>query len=513
MKYDMKITNAQVIDGTGRKAFSGELAIKNGYIEKVDARVTGDAKREIDAGGKVLSPGFIDLHNHAFPGLVPKTHMHHVSQGIVMNFLQQGVTTIVTGNCGFAGRISQITDNLDKIVMGPNFAMLAGHNSIRTWAMNRDKRPPSASELAKMKKLLKEELDGGAFGLSTGLAYVPGAYAGTEEVIELTKVLQGTKGFYASHMRNEGDRVADAVKEVLDIGNATGIPVHISHHKVCGVKNRGRSRETISLIKEARQKGTDITLDQYPYTASCGTIQLLLPVYVGEGSPDDIKNRIKNNRKKIREEVLDKLENFYGGELSRIVFATCAQNPSLAGKTLADASKTFGRKDSLPEAAETVLDMVSADASHGSSMCISHSMSEEDVEYILRYGDTSVGSDGWEIAMSQGHPHPRSYGTFPRVLGRYARDKKIITVEEAVKKMTSMPAGRLNLKDRGIIKEGARADIAVWDRDTIKDTSTFETPHRYPEGIECVIVNGMLTLYQGKSVQAYSGVFLKKEDR
>ncbi|MCK9265946.1 D-aminoacylase [bacterium] len=504
MKYDIRIVNAQIIDGTGKEAFKGEVGIKDGYIKKVASSVEGDAKTEIDAEGNFLSPGFIDLHTHCTPSPT-------------MNYLQQGVTTVVTGNCGFGfGRSgTEIVNKEQNEVsdLGPNFAFLIGHNTVRMQAMNRDNRPPTDLELSKMKSIIKENIDKGAFGFSTGLAYVPGAYSKTDEIIELSKVLQGTNSFYASHIRNEGIKVVDSVKEVLEIQKEADVPVHISHHKVCGVKNWGKSRETIALIKQARNKGIDVTLDQYPYTASCGTIQLLMPTYAGEGTPEDIKNRITKERNEIKEAIINKLSNYYDNDLSRVFFVNCTPIPELAGKNLADATKRFNRETSPEGAADTVLDIVSANPSHGATMMVSHSMSGEEVVYILQYPETCVGSDGWNMVMNVGHPHPRSYGTFPRVLGYYGREKQVISFEDGVKRMTSLPAKRLSLKDRGTIQEDVWADIVIWNPKTIIDKATFENPHQYPEGINYVIVNGVVILKEGKLVGNYSGRLLKKSEQ
>ena len=508
MKYDIKIVNAEIIDGTGNEPFSGAIGIKNGRIKKVADSVAGDAKTEIDAKGHFTSPGFIDLHTHCFPGPT-------------INYLQQGVTTVVGGNCGFGyGRVDKSIQDLKKsgknkkVLQGPNFALLAGHNNIRIEVMQRDNRAPSKTELDKMKQLLKEEIDDGVFGFSTGLAYVPGAYSRTDELIEMTKVLIGTKAFYVSHIRDEGNKVVDAVKEVLEIEQATGLPVHISHHKVCGVKNWGRSRETIALIEGARRKGIDITLDQYPYTASCGTIQLLIPPYAGEGGPEEIQQRLKGNkRQEILEAVMERLDDFYENDLSRIVFTNCAPEPSLTGKTLADAVKVFGREMTPQGAAETVLDIIYADPSHGGTMAVFHSMSEDDVEYILKYPATCVASHGWQTSLNAGYTHPRLYGTFPRVLGRYARENNLISFEDAIRKMTMLPAQRLSLNDRGLLREDAWADIVIWNRTTVNDKATFENPHQYPSGIDYVIVNGEITLEKGNVVGNYSGVFLRRNDK
>ena len=325
--------------------------------------------------------------------------------------------------------------------------------------------------------------------------------------------MQGTISFYASHIRNEGIKVVDAVKEVLEIQKEADVPVHISHHKVCGVKNWGKSRETIALIKQARNKGIDVTLDQYPYTASCGTIQLLMPTYAGEGTPEDIKNRITKERSKIKEAIINKLSNYYDNDLSRVFFVNCTPIPELAGKNLADATKRFNRETSPEGAADTVLDIVSANPSHGATMMVSHSMSEEEVVYILQYPETCVGSDGWNMVMNVGHPHPRSYGTFPRVLGYYGREKQVISFEDGVKRMTYLPAKRLSLKDRGTIQEDVWADIVIWNPKTIIDKATFEDPHQYPEGINYVIVNGVVILKEGKLDGNYSGRLLKKSEQ
>jgi len=498
---DIKITNARIITGDGSPSFDGSVAVEAGHIVGLGGGIGGSARTELDAEGRVACPGFVDLHNHA-------------SHGTALNFLQQGATLLVGGNCGMQpGPVGETAEKCRAEPIGHNLAMLAGHNTIRTKVMGRANRPAAPKEIEAMKALVGEAMRDGAMGFSTGLPYVPGAYAATEEVIELARAAAEYGGFYVSHVRNEGERILEAMEEALRIGRESGLPVHLSHHKLMGVRSHGRSGETLAVVDKARAEGMDVTLDQYPYAASCGTIQLLMPPWAGEGTEEDIQARLKDpqTRAVIGEEVARNLETGMRGFASGIVVATCPKERSIEGLSLEAIAVGRGLSATAEDAAETVLDIVSRDPRHGGCMCVYHGMSEDDVERIMRYPLTSIGSDGWAVEKGAGRPHPRLYGTFPRVLGRYCRDQGLFSLEEAIRKMTSLPAARLSLNDRGILKEGAWADLVVFDPETIIDRSTFENPHHYPAGIDYVIVNGELVMDHGRDTGATPGVFVPRD--
>jgi len=497
--YDIRILNAAVLDGTGAVARPGEVAVKDGRIAAVGGRV-GEAVAELDAGGCIVCPGFIDLHNHARPGAV-------------MNFLQQGVTTIVTGNCGFGvGDVAEVERECRERPCGPNLAVLVGHNSVRQRAMGRADRPPTASELDGMKQDVARGMEAGAVGFSSGLAYVPGVYARTEEVIALARAAADFGGYYTSHIRNERNRLLESLNEALEIGRASGLPTHVSHLKVTGAAHWGGGAKAVALLDEARRAGMDATADQYPYTASCARIQLICPTRLIEGDAAVIRGRLNDpaQRRRAVEELTERLATDYRGELWRVVVASCAADPALPGKTLEDVCRMKGRGTGNADGAETVLDLLALAPDDRSLMCVYHNMSEDDVRAIMRWPHGSVASDGWAVALGEGMPHPRLYGAFPRVLARYCREQGVLSLETAIRKMTSLPAARLALSDRGTLREGAWADLVVFDRNAVADRATFDAPHRYPEGIAYVIVNGRLILDHGRQVGEFAGKFLRR---
>jgi dihydroorotase/N-acyl-D-amino-acid deacylase len=503
--FDTIIENGTVIDGTGAAGIQQDVGITGKVIGEIGNLAKAEAGKRINAAGRIISPGFIDLHTHS--GL-----------GKNMNLLQQGVTLMVGGNCGFSSidfsKLAARAENSGN-VSGPNLVELIGHNDIRSVVMGNTDRRPSAEELEKMKQMVANAMRAGAIGFSTGLAYTPGSYAKTEEIIELAKAAAEYGGFYATHMRNEGDYVEESVEETIRIGRESSLPAHISHYKTCGVNNWGKSRKTIGLINQARSKGLDITLDQYPYTASYGTIFLLIPAWAAEGDDNAIRARLADSgqREKIRKAVAEKIKTNYGTEPVRIILANCAKNKSLEGKTLAEIAGLKGYRPDADNCAEIVLELIRNDPGQNVShnACIYESMSEQDVMEIMKYPFTAIGSDGWGVGISKKEViHPRLYGTFPRVLGRYCREMKLFRLEEAIRKMTGLSAQRLGLKDRGVLKKRAYADIVVFDQDRISDIATFAEPHQYPVGIDYVMVNGKIVIDHGKHTGELPGVFIKR---
>jgi dihydroorotase/N-acyl-D-amino-acid deacylase len=357
-------------------------------------------------------------------------------------------------------------------------------------------RKATPDEIAKMKELVREGMLDGAFGLSTGLFYVPGIFTPTDEVIALAEVAGGMGGIHVSHMRNEASGVIDGVKETIAVGERGRMPTQITHHKIIGPPNWGRSAETLTLVAEARARGVDVTIDQYPYTASSTGITALLPPWALEGGQADVVARLRDSaqRARIKAAVVESLKiDRGGGDPKNVQIAACAWDPSLAGKNLAEITRARGAEPTMEAAAETALWIVEQGGASG----IFHAIDEADLERILKDPVTMIASDGEVPIFGKASPHPRSYGTFVRVLGRYARERGALPLAEAVRKMTSFPAQRVGLLDRGVLRPGMKADIAVWDAATIADTATFAQPHQYAVGVHTVVVNGQIVFERG----------------
>jgi dihydroorotase/N-acyl-D-amino-acid deacylase len=359
-----------------------------------------------------------------------------------------------------------------------------------------------------MRKIVRQGMLDGAFGLSTGLFYVPGAFTPSAEVVELAKVAGSMGGIYISHMRDEASHVHDSVRETIEIGEKGGLPTQVTHHKIVGQPNWGRSVETLKLIDEARARGVDATIDQYPYTASSTSIQAaLMPSWALEGGRPAILKRLQtpSARNELRSETVRLIRDERGGgDPQNVQLARCAWNPSFDGKRLNEVTKLHGLEPTIENAAETALWIVEQGGCSG----IFHAIEEEDLQRILRHPATMIGSDGEIPIFGRANPHPRSYGTFVRVLGRYVRDLKTITLEDAVRKMSAFPAQRLGLADRGVLREGLKADVAIFDPLTVRDLATFEKPHQYAEGVTQVIVNGPIVVAEGKMTDARPGRIL-----
>ena len=496
--YDLLIRGGRIVDGTGGPWYRGNVAVRGDTIVAVGPMVDGPAGRVIDASGLVVSPGFIDIHTHARRGIfqVPTAD----------NYVRQGVTTIFEGPDG--GSPVPLAPFLAKVAatrITPNFAMFIGQGSIRGEVIGEIDRPATAEEIEKMKALVRQGMEDGAFGLSSGLFYVPGAFSTTEEVIALAAEAGRMGGIYISHMRDEASGVVESVRETIRIGEEGRLPTQITHHKVIGPAYWGRSVDTLRLVNEARARGVDATIDQYPYTASSTSIQAALwPKWAQEGGREAIVGRLKNpatRAKILAESVVIIRDERGGGDARNVPIASCGFDASLAGKTLADVRAMRGLAATLEGAAEATAWIVEQGGCSG----IFHAIGEEDLVRILKHPATMIGSDGEVPIFGQASPHPRSYGTFVRVLGVYAREKSVITLEEAVRKMTSFPAARTGLADRGVLRPGMKADIAVFDPATVKDTATFDKPHQYAVGVPYVIVNGEVAFEGGAMTAARPG--------
>jgi N-acyl-D-amino-acid deacylase len=496
--YDLLLRGGRIVDGTASPWYRADVAIKGDTIVRIAPAITEPAGRVVDVNGLVVAPGFIDIHTHARRGIFDLPTAD--------NYTRQGVTTLVEGPDG--GSPLPLKPFLDKITalgIAPNFATFIGQGTIRGEVVGNTDRAATREEIEKMRALVRQGMEEGAFGLSSGLFYVPGAFTPTEEVIELARVAGELGGIYISHMRNEANGLVESVRETIAIGERGRLPTQVTHHKVVGKAYWGGSVETLRMIDEARARGVDATIDQYPYTASSTNIgSALMPSWALEGGREATLKRLKDQqtRAKIKAETLAIIRDERGGgDPKNVQIAANEWDPSMAGKTLADVTASRKLPVTLENAAETTLWIFE----QGNAQGIFHAIGEQDLERILVHPATMVASDGEVAIFGRNHPHPRSYGTFVRVLGLYARDKKLLSLETAVQKMSALPAQRLGLADRGVLRAGMKADIAVFDAARVRDTATFEKPHSYAAGVNYVIVNGQVIVDSGTMTPARPG--------
>ncbi len=439
--------------------------------------------------GLIVAPGFIDVHTHI--------EDDEVKDPLAQSFIYDGVTTVVTGNCGLSQTdIGNYLRYIDSLKISINVATLIGHNDIRRSVMGKANRDATAAEQDQMNNLVDKAMREGAVGMSTGLIYIPGTYSKTPEIISLAKVVAKYNGIYATHMRDEGDNIKQAIEETLTIGREAKIPVEISHFKLSGQQNWGRSRETIEMIKKARDQGIDVTIDQYPYTASSTSISTLIPDDILADGQDSIVARLQRQeiKKYVIREMLEKLKKRKLKHFSYAVVAYYKTDTTYNGKSIEEINLLMGRKHKAEEEAETVIDIMI----NGGASAVFHGMSEEDVKRIMQYPFNMFASDASIRILNAGMPHPRGYGTNARVLGKYVREEKVISLEEAIRRMTSLPAQKFQLKDRGFLKEGYAADIVLFNEKEVTDISTFNKPHAYSKGFYYVIVNGVVTVDKEK---------------
>lgn len=492
MPYDFLIRGGTVIDGSGRPGLVADVGIQGDRIVAVGA-LAGDAKQTIDAAERAIAPGFIDVHSRDDFALLDRP---------LCDFkLMQGVTTEVIGNCGFGAApastaYKDFLRSFGALLFGPlgdfsweatdefyhaleaspaslNVAALIPHAAVRYAVLGAKNRAPSSQELARMQELVREGMEAGAVGLSTGLFYIPGAYAKTEEVIALAQVVAEYGGLYATHMRDEADHLLDSINETLRIGEAAGVPVQTSHHKAMGRKNWGKVVESLALVEQARARGIDATSDAYPYTAGSTALSALVQ----------------------------------GGALEHVtpadvLIASTPHRHEYEGKTLEDMCRLTGKP-----LQETVAELLAQEGE--GIVAVIFAMDEADVRRVLAHPTTMIGSDG--IPSLEGKPHPRLYGTFARVLGTYAREERLLSLEDAVFRMTGLPAQKFRLTDRGLIREGAYADLVVFDPQVIAEAGTYQEPRRYPPGIDYVVVNGKVTADHGRHTGERNGRMLRRK--
>ncbi|HXL03278.1 MAG TPA: D-aminoacylase [Bacillota bacterium] len=523
------LRDAKIVDGTGRPWFWGDVALKDGIIVDIGRGLTASGARVIDLCGLVLAPGFIDIHSHSDDTVLINP--------LAESKIRQGITTEVIGNCGYSPAplegeaIDSIRRDLDGCGITPdwssfgeylhriedngtavNIAALIGHGTIRQAVIGCEERKPYPEELAYMKKLVSRSMDEGAFGISTGLIYPPSCYADTDEIVELAQIVAGKGGIYATHIRNEGSGVVDATEEAIAIGKRAGVRVEISHHKSGGPENRGKVKETLRIIENARCQGIDVLCDVYPYVASSTGLSVILPNSLFDGGDEKALARLKDKDtlSEIRRQVEEEEGLRLGWDKTVISSVTNEGNKAFEGKSLCEIAAITG-KDPFTAAIDLLIDEAL------SVQVVRFIMCEEDVTFVLSSRLSSIGTDASSMApygvLGMGKPHPRAYGTFPRVLGKYVRDMGALRLEEAVRKMTSLPAGRLGILDRGLICPGTVADLVAFDPDTVEDIATYTDPHRYPLGIMWVIVSGTPVVEQGEHTGLLPGKVLRHNRR
>ncbi|HKD09522.1 MAG TPA: D-aminoacylase [Bryobacteraceae bacterium] len=489
-QFDLVIAGGRVIDGSGDPWFYSDVGVKGDTITALGNLSSASAARRIDAKNLVVAPGFIDIHTHARRGIF--------ATPAAENYIRQGVTTLMEGPDGSSPiPIAPFLKEVAAAHPAPNFGTFAGQGSIRQAVMELVNRPATPEEIEKQRQITRQAMLDGAFGVTTGLFYVPGNFTPTAEVIEIERVAGGMGGMHHSHMRDEAAGILDSVRETIRIGEDGYMPTQITHHKIIGKANWGKSVDTLLLVEEARARGVDVTIDEYPYTASSTGTASLIPQEFQEGGQKALVERLDapSQRMRIKAAVIDRIVNDRGaGDPANVVMANCSWDHSLDGKNLTQITVSRGREGTIENAAETLMEIQHS----GGCQAVYHSISEDDLQRILKYPFTMIGSDGEIPQFGVAAPHPRSYGTFVRVLGRYARDLHVITLEDAVHKMSGLPAQRLKLYDRGLIRPGMRADLAIFDPATVADTATFEKPHQYAVGVKYVAVNGKVVIDNGR---------------
>lgn len=502
-QYDIVIRNARVLDGAGNPWFHADVAVKDGRIAAIGRLGEAQAGRTIDAKGRILAPGFIDVHTHV-EGAVEK-----VPRGD--NYLLDGVTTIVTGNCGSSEvNLAEWFASLEQRGLGLNLASLIGHNSVRREVMGTANRQATPEELSRMSELVERAMRDGAAGFSTGLIYIPGTYSNTEEVVALAKAAAKHGGVYASHMRDEGARILEAIHEAARVGVESGLPVQISHFKIDTPRLWGASAKSLALVEEYRVKGLDIVVDQYPYDRSSTNLGITLPAWALADGQEKIRERLNDpaTRRKIAAEMKTILKGLGHKDYSYATVASYRPNKAWEGKNIAEiTAMRGGNRKRLDSQIETIFEIMR----RGNAQMVFHSMGEEDVERIMKYPNTAVASDGGIREFGQGTPHPRSYGTNARVLAEYVRKRGTLTLEDAVRRMTSLPARTFGFKDRGSIHEGAAADLLLFDPSKVRDKATYAQPHQYSEGFDFVMVNGVVMVEEGVLTSNRGGRVLRRQ--
>ena len=534
-KFDLLLQNGKIVDGTGNPWYRGDVALKDGRIAKIGGISKADAEQVLDIGGKVLAPGFIDIHTHSDFAMF--------GDRVMLNKLTQGVTTQLLGQCGMsAAPVNPATlevlkaysgfvmagvevdwnwttyadwlKQVENLKLAWNVAPCVGHGTVRIAVMGFENRRATRDEIDQMKALTREAMEAGCFALTSGLIYPPGVYAPDEELWEMAGVLAQTGGFYMSHMRSESNDLVQSVLDTIEVGRRAGIPVQISHHKALGKGNWGKVKETLAHIDAARAQGIDVTIDQYPYTRCSTSVRASLPPWVQEGGVAKICERLRDpeTRGKVGAEIEHSMDlsqkcnwesmlRHSGGPAGALIVYS-PLTPEWEGKNLQEIAEMEGTRP-----IEAAFDLITANK--GNDLACYDAISDDDVKSIIRHPATMIGSDSIPAAKGA-KAHPRSYGTHTRVLAQYVREEKVLTLEEAIKKMTAFPASRLGLQHKGIIREGMDADIVVFDEKKIQDNATFAEPVLCSSGMEYVFVNGVKVLEGDSDTGAMPGRLLRR---
>lgn len=530
--FDLVIAGGRVVDGSGSSAYEADIAVNGDTIVRIgrmdpDARTR--ARRVIDAQGLVVSPGFIDIHTHSDYALLV--------DGTAQSAIRQGVTTDILGESDSAGPVQGRARRPDAYGIRPdwrtlgeyfrklesggisiNVASFVGATQVRTCVLGEESRAPTRAEMEQMKQLVVEAMRDGALGLSVALLVPPNTYHTTPQLIELASVVKPFGGIYFTHIRSEGEGIHSAIGEALEIGEKAGVPVEILHLKIAGRRLWGRMKEVCDLIEQARGRGLRASANQYPYIAGQNNLVALIPPWAMEGGRSRMLQRLKQpvERSRIERDLYRGIPGWYNHYLAMEGWQGCLvasvkseMNKKYEGKSIAEIAQLSGKKP-----ADVVFDLLLEE--QGSVPAVYFLMSEEDVRRAMKMPWVSIGSDGSaarpEGILGAGKPHPRWYGTFPRVLGKYVREERVLSLEEAIRKMTSLNAEKLGIRDRGLLREGKKADITILDANGVIDRATFENPHQYPVGIEYVVVNGVLVLEKGWHLGVKPGRVLRKTE-
>ncbi|NOS71169.1 MAG: D-aminoacylase [Verrucomicrobia bacterium] len=498
--FDVIIRHGRVVDGTGNPAYFADVGIKDGRVTAI-GQIAGAANAEIDATGLIVAPGFIDVHTHAD---------EVAEQPRAENFLRMGVTTLVVGNCGGSALdVGKFFREVASNGISPNVITLIGHNTVREKAMGGSfDRPPTPDELEKMKSLVDQAMRDGAAGLSTGLIYLPGVFSKTDEIVELAKVISPYDGIYASHMRHEDSEIYAALDEVFRVAREAKVRAEVSHIKLSGEKAWGKADDVLAYIEKARAGGLDITHDQYAYTASSTTMRQLIPDDAFDGGKDKFRKLMADpeQKAKLAARMKEKIRARGREDYAYAVIASYKHDKSLNGLNIVEAAKKVRGSDSLDDQIETILEL----EQNGSASGVFHGINETDLQKFMQHPNTMIACDSGLREFGKDVPHPRGYGNNARVLGRYVRELKTLRLEDAVRKMTSLPANTFRLKDRGLIKEGFWADIAVFDPEKVTDPAAYNDPHHYATGIPFVLVNGVSVIRNNEHTGAKPGRGLKR---